>query len=75
MPFGSDPLMMTWRSGLAALVVVFVSALMQYLLFASTFTEAIGPAVGAAVGYVLLSVAIRRHHGQARSKRNASGLG
>jgi positive regulator of sigma E activity len=67
--------MVTWRIGLAALVVVFVSALMQYLLFASTFTEAIGPAVGAAVGYVLVSVAIRRHRGQASSKRNASGLG
>lgn len=53
-------LMVTWRDGLAALVVVVVGTIIGHFLFGSTFAKGVVPAVGAAVAYVLLSVAMRR---------------
>lgn len=48
--------------GLGVLVVVIVSAVVQHLLFSTTFMDSIGPAVAAAGGYVGAVVAMRRLH-------------
>jgi membrane associated rhomboid family serine protease len=46
--------------GIGALVVVIVSVVVQHVLFNTTFTDSIGPAVGAAGGYLIAFVVLRR---------------
>lgn len=57
--------------GLGALVVVIVSAVVQHILFNTTFTDSIGPAVVAAGGYLIVVVVLRRRREQPNARRHS----